>query len=1074
MTKGTLQGWIATKKRGRDDVQIARDRARAVASRRQAPSHAHQSAPTHQTLLVARKAGTKKKRRSTDWADDDDDSLNDFVVDDEEVDLDEDDDDEADFDETLLEEEEDEDDRIDCEAAKQAPINPKSSRGKKQSLDSSGHEGSHQDEFRGKAKVPTKNAKKSEPSSRQIHSGVPSRKTGVMATPITKEKVLAALLDSDEEMDRLPSGSKFTGSNTSSSRFFGKSMSSSVEKSTPQKVGHQVDEVDTPLQLNIKRKKVVGKTYFLEDTDEEENTKTAVVQSSRVTEDDYISDPDEAVALAWALQESTGESRTDTIQPASKPLAKATPVFLEDSEEESNNIVDDQNDDEQDVYVDEDAKAAGSVLQTANELSSQVLQSMANWSATTVTSSTGAVPMGIIADGALALACVDNPTKLSSSNDSRHDWISQEVMRDILPDVTLADYQLIGVNWMALLHGMKCEVTGRDSHTNVNGVLADEMGLGKTVQTIAFLSWLKHCRVQQSNQKASSSGRHIDLTDSEDERNDKKQSIEEESMDYPHLVVAPASVLSNWEREFERFAPHLNVVKYHGSMNERSELQEDLRIYLPSNRAARKKHKVTPLDVILVPITYFQKEKSDDRSFLRRFNYHYMVVDEAHLLKNAKGLRYKSLDRFTTLHRLLLTGTPVQNSPKELMCLLCFLMPLFSRKGGSDFDDEQGNDGGESMLQHFVSMEGGNTLHDETAYKKLKQLFAPFVLRRRKQDVLSQIMPPKEHAVEIVQLDESSRCLYDKIISDHIRSKKKGDASSREHLFTQLRKCAHHPLLLRARYTSPTEKEHLAKWFYQYGAFRGEGCTMVKVREELDRFNDFEIHLTALELLEENRLRHEQLGRYVLQEKDLFSSAKCKRLRAILPDLVGKGHRILIFSVWTSCLDLLSCLMEQMGLGYLRMEGSTPVNERQALIDRFTSETSIPVFLLSTKACGLGINLTCADTCIMHDLDFNPFNDLQAEDRCHRIGQKKPVKIIKMITEDTVDEDIYKMQQRKARMNAAIMDTDSREWNNVAANEKGNMLKHAVDRFLRSPTQSRSSKERGDKENSGNIDMTDV
>jgi SWI/SNF-related matrix-associated actin-dependent regulator 1 of chromatin subfamily A len=118
--------------------------------------------------------------------------------------------------------------------------------------------------------------------------------------------------------------------------------------------------------------------------------------------------------------------------------------------------------------------------------------------------------------------------------------------------------------------------------------------------------------------------------------------------------------------------------------------------------------------------------------------------------------------------------------------------------------------------------------------------------------------------------------------------------------------------------------------------------------------------------------------------------------------------------------------------------------------------------------------LTCADTCIMHDLDFNPFNDLQAEDRCHRIGQKKPVKIIKMITEDTVDEDIYKMQQRKARMNAAIMDTDSREWNNVAANEKGNMLKHAVDRFLRSPTQSRSSKERGDKENSGNIDMTDV
>jgi SWI/SNF-related matrix-associated actin-dependent regulator 1 of chromatin subfamily A len=132
------------------------------------------------------------------------------------------------------------------------------------------------------------------------------------------------------------------------------------------------------------------------------------------------------------------------------------------------------------------------------------------------------------------------------------------------------------------------------------------------------------------------------------------------------------------------------------------------------------------------------------------------------------------------------------------------------------------------------------------------------------------------------------------------------------------------------------------------------------------------------------------------------------------------------------------------------MDGSTPVADRQKLIDRFNRESSIPIFLLSTKACGLGINLTAADVCITHDVDFNPFNDLQAEDRCHRIGQKKPVKVIKMVSKETVDEDIYAMQQRKAKMNAAIMENDS-EWNKKARTERDDVLQTAVDRFLKSP-----------------------
>jgi len=282
------------------------------------------------------------------------------------------------------------------------------------------------------------------------------------------------------------------------------------------------------------------------------------------------------------------------------------------------------------------------------------------------------------------------------------------------------------------------------------------------------------------------------------------------------------------------------------------------------------------------------------------------------------------------------------------------------------------------MIQHFVSMQSGD---DQAAYKKLKQLFSPFVLRRRKEDVLGQILPPKERKVELVELDRDARMRYDSIVSDHVKAKKQGNASANDHLFTNLRKAAQHQLLLRYRHTSPAEKEHLTHWFHQYRAFRGEGSTKAKVREELEKFNDFDIHLTALELIEENPLRREELDRYILDEQDLFCSAKFVRLRKLIPELLAGGHRILIFSCWTTLLDLLGCLLEQMSLGFLRMDGSTAVTERQSLIDKFNRDSSIPIFLLSTKACGLGINLTAADTCIMHDLDFNPFNDLQAEDR---------------------------------------------------------------------------------------------
>ena len=380
--------------------------------------------------------------------------------------------------------------------------------------------------------------------------------------------------------------------------------------------------------------------------------------------------------------------------------------------------------------------------------------------------------------------------------------------------------------------------------------------------------------------------------------------------------------------------------------------------------------------------------------------------------------------------------------------MLSFIMPLFSRKNRSLDDEDDKDSYAEQMLKYFVDEKLEDGDDHERAYAKLKQLFAPFVLRRKKDEVIAQLLPPKERKTEFVTLSDSARKIYDSIIEKHVnKSGNKITAAIGDHLFTNLRKAAHHPLMLRSRHTTREESVHLTESFYKYGAFQGEGCTKERVAEELKSFSDFHIHLTALELLDANPRRREDLQRYVLGEEDLFSSAKFGRLRELLPELIADGHRILIFSSWTSCLDLLGCLMDYLKLKYQRMDGSMASAHRQMLIDQFNSDDSYKVFLLSTKACGLGINLTSADTCIIHDLDFNPFNDRQAEDRCHRIGQAKKVTVYKLVASDTVDADIYKMQERKAKMNAAIMESNSSSKN---AREKKELLESALNRYITS------------------------
>ena len=217
-------------------------------------------------------------------------------------------------------------------------------------------------------------------------------------------------------------------------------------------------------------------------------------------------------------------------------------------------------------------------------------------------------------------------------------------------------------------------------------------------------------------------------------------------------------------------------------------------------------------------------------------------------------------------------------------------------------------------------------------------------------------------------------------------------------------------------------------------AFRSSPDTPVpsldKVHKEIATWSDHMMHDYM------QQFGGEALRPMLLPTSTLLASAKMEALRVLLPRLERDGHRMLIFSQWTKLLDLLELLMHDMNYRFVRLDGQLPIMERQKLIDQYTNDEGILIFLLSTKAGGLGINLTAADTVILHDLDFNPHNDRQAEDRSHRMGQKRKVTIYKLVAANTVDEAIYRMQERKARLDTQLLgDSNAYDTASSTANE---------------------------------------
>ncbi|CAL1684871.1 unnamed protein product [Lasius platythorax] len=516
------------------------------------------------------------------------------------------------------------------------------------------------------------------------------------------------------------------------------------------------------------------------------------------------------------------------------------------------------------------------------------------------------------------------------------------------PDLTLAPYQMVGLNWLAVMHAQ-----------NVNGILADEMGLGKTIQVIAFLTYLKEAHLLNE-------------------------------MDGPHLIVVPSSTMENWWNELEKWSPDLKIVQYYGSQEERKDM-----------RMGWRNGDLDDVDVLLTTYNLICSTPEERRLF-RVMRINYVIFDEAHMLKNMSTVRYENLVRINAKHRILLTGTPLQNNLLELMSLLIFVMPsLFAGKQADIKSLFSKNPKGDKK-------DGDKPLFEREQIKNAKEIMRPFVLRRLKIQVLNDL-PSKKDEIIRCALIEKQQIMYNKLVAQFSAEASEIDGVNGVGMMMQLRKLANHPLLVRDYYDEKKLKA-IANRLVKEPGYKQKNSEYVF--EELLWTPDYQINqLTRM---------YKGVAGFGMPQELIPQAGKLKELDKLLPQLKRDGHRVLIFSQFTMVLDILEEYLTIRGQTFLRLDGSTPVTERQTLINEYTQDPSIFIFLLSTRAGGLGINLTAADTVIIHDIDFNPYNDKQAEDRCHRVGQNKPVTIIRLLSEGTIEESMYEIAQEKLHLEQQI------------------------------------------------------
>lgn len=464
------------------------------------------------------------------------------------------------------------------------------------------------------------------------------------------------------------------------------------------------------------------------------------------------------------------------------------------------------------------------------------------------------------------------------------------------------------------------------------GCLADDMGTGKTIQALTFL---------------------LSLRESWEARNRRKRRKEAPLV---NLLVVPRSLVTNWIREAERFTPGLRVLDF--AHSERATETAEFDQY------------------DLVVTTYGILIREVER--LRKYPFDTVILDEAQAIKNPVSESAKAARALTSRHRLTLTGTPVENNTLELWSQFAFLNP--GLLGSAEYFREQ----------FLGPIERRN---DATSIETLKRLVYPFILRRTKEQVITDL-PPRTEKIIWCEMEPAQRAIYDQT-RDHFRTlllkliAEKGVNQARFRVLEgllRLRQICNHPRLIR----SQAGKASLAR----LASLASLGSTS--------------------------------------------ESAKMEALLELLANATAEGHKILVFSQFVQMLRLIEKELKRTGIRYAYLDGAT--TNRQSRVDSFQQDDQIAVFLISLKAGGVGLNLTAADYVIHVDPWWNPAVEMQASDRAHRLGQEKPVFIYKLMVRDSVEEKILQLQERKRSLVTQLITTEAGFFKSLSAEDIGGLF----------------------------------
>ncbi|XP_046824794.1 lymphoid-specific helicase-like [Vespa crabro] len=533
----------------------------------------------------------------------------------------------------------------------------------------------------------------------------------------------------------------------------------------------------------------------------------------------------------------------------------------------------------------------------------------------------------------------------------------------------LYKYQREGLQWLKVLY-----------ENGLNGILADEMGLGKTIQIIALL-----CHLIEKHQ------------------------------DGPYLIIVPLSTMPNWISEFEKFAPSLPVIVFHGPKSERLGLSKKIK----QSHQLMGGYKTQP-----IVITTFEVPLLENSFFMSQ-KWRYIIIDEGHRIKNHQSLLAKVVRTFPSMNRLLLTGTPLQNNLAELWSLLNFLLPeifndLAVFESWFNVKELQGTEGTEKILKQE---------EEKHILSSLREILKPFVLRREKSDVHLNI-PPKKELIVYAPLTQLQHDLYKAVLNYDIDSKTEKESilqtldGSRPKRKCILKNTFNNCDNLNYQLTSPVPNKECTKI--------EQDLTMWKQHIDInDQNRDYFINLrfrnrwaVYKKIVNHPYLIHNPvdfISVSTINDDIIKSSGKLLVMDAMLSKLKSQGHKVLLFSTMTTILDVIEDYLSLRDYKYVRLDGINKLEERSINIKKFNTDPELFLFLISTKAGGTGLNLAAADTVIIYDSDWNPQVDIQAMARCHRIGQTRPVVIYKLCTKGTIDEAIVKRAEAKRLLEKMVM-----------------------------------------------------